>query len=319
MGDPRGIGPEVIAKALSDDELRRSTRWVVYGWSSTIRDAFAHLGRTTPPELQIVEAVPPDSEPGGASFAFVEQAISAGAAGRAAAIVTAPINKEAWASAGHANYPGHTELLIERLAAGSPSDCNMMFVAPMLRVILVTAHIPLARVPQALTIERVAGTIRAAHRACVELGVLRPRIATCGVNPHAGENNLLGDDETRVIIPAIHRAKSDGIDAQGPFPADTVFRDAVNFRKFDIVVAMYHDQGLIPVKTLAFDSAVNMTTGLRIPRTSPDHGTAFDIAGKNLADHGSMKHAMQLAVTLASRRKIASPHRGHDVTGNGDR
>jgi 4-hydroxythreonine-4-phosphate dehydrogenase len=218
------------------------------------------------------------------------------------AIVTGPISKLAWQMAGHGEFPGHTELFAARFGGG---PAGMMFVTPRLRVILATTHIPLSEVPKALTAERVVRTIELGHDACARLGVDRPRIAVCGVNPHAGEGGLLGHDEQQAVEPAIAKAKSRGMDVRGPFPGDTVFNAAVK-GEFDLVVAMYHDQGLIPVKLLDRDRAVNMTVGLPVVRTSPDHGTAFDIAGKGIADPGSMKAAIELAVRMCQ----PSPTRG---------
>ncbi|MBL8745635.1 MAG: 4-hydroxythreonine-4-phosphate dehydrogenase PdxA, partial [Phycisphaerae bacterium] len=253
-----------------------------------------------PPSLESPRTTREASRQGGeASFRFLEHAVDATLRAhddplRPVAIVTAPISKEAWALAGHRKFPGHTELLAARYGAGR---VRMMFVAPTLRVMLVTTHVPLADVPRIITIDRVFDTIELAHESCVRLGIPRPRIAVCGVNPHAGEAGLLGDDEARAIAPAIARARARGVDASGPWPGDTIFNAALNGR-YDIVVAMYHDQGLIPVKLLAFDRAVNYSAGLPVVRTSPDHGTAFDIAGKNLADPGSMRAAIELAVRL---------------------
>ena len=176
-----------------------------------------------------------------------------------------------------------------------------MFHAPNLRVALVTAHLPLMDLRNVLTIGRVFDTIDLAHETLAEEGTNRARIAVCGLNPHAGEAGLMGDEEQRLITPAIELARQQGIDVHGPFPADTIFNAAVA-GKYDMVVAMYHDQGLIPVKLLAFESAVNMTAGLPIVRTSPDHGTAYDIAGSNKAHPGSMGAAIDLAATLATNR-----------------
>lgn len=240
---------------------------------------------------------------GAASFEFLEHALDDAKRGesdplRVAALVTAPISKEAWSMAGHGQFAGHTELLATRLNA---PRVRMMFVAPTLRVMLATTHIPLSKVPGVLSIGRVSDTIDLADESCRRLGIERPRIAVCGVNPHAGEAGLLGDEEERVIAPAIELARQRGVNATGPYPGDTIFNAALKER-FDIVVAMYHDQGLIPVKLLAFDRAVNYSTGLPLVRTSPDHGTAFDIAGKNLADAGSMRAAIELAVRLIEPR-----------------
>jgi len=210
------------------------------------------------------------------------------------AIVTGPINKEAWAIAGRAKYPGHTELLAQRLNAKRSA---MMFVGDKLRVVLATVHIPLNEIRDKLTIGVVHNAIDLGHEACLKLGIPRPRIAVCGLNPHAGENGLLGDEEKRLIDPAIDLSLNTGMQVSGPYPADTIFNSAIA-GKFDLVVAMYHDQGLIPVKLLERDLAVNITLGLPCVRTSPDHGTAFDIAGKGLANPGSMNNAIDLAIRM---------------------
>lgn len=212
------------------------------------------------------------------------------------AIVTAPINKQAWALAGKKRFAGHTELLAQRLNAKYHA---MMFVGDKLRVVLATVHIPLNEIRDKLTIGAVHTAIDLGHQACVQLGYTKPKIAVCGLNPHAGEDGLMGDEEGRIISPAIDHALNSGILAYGPFPADTIFNAAVA-GKYDLVVAMYHDQGLIPVKLLERDLAVNVTLGLPTVRTSPDHGTAFDIAGKGIADPGSMSNAIDLAVKMAT-------------------
>lgn len=321
IGDPGGIGPEVTLKSLADQARRAAARYRIYGSSAAMLDAARAAGiqpfwlrvndepsailASASHPLVLVDsdssgAPPQDRGPsprsGGLSFQYVEAAIAdtrrdATDPLRADAIVTAPISKEAWALAGHAEFPGHTELLASRFNAPRTA---MMFESPRLRVVLVTAHIPLSHVCESLTIERVLDTIELGHDACRRLGVPIPRIAVCGVNPHAGEAGLLGDDEIHVIEPAMKLARARDIDVRGPFPGDTVFARALR-GDVDLVVAMYHDQGLIPVKLLAFESAVNVTLGLPTVRTSPDHGTAFDIAGTNRADPGSMNAAIDLA------------------------
>ena len=328
MGDPLGIGPEVVVKALADPELRRGARFVIYGLSGALHAAADRAGidpfwwrvrrgsgieaSAAAHDVVLIDAEPEGADGSGregvraeatraggaASFLFVEDAVRAAKGEGAIAadgIVTAPISKAAWALAGKGKYPGHTELLATRFGA---KRTRMMFDSPELRVMLVTAHVPLMKLRDILSIGRVSDTIDMAHAACERLGVREPRIAVCGLNPHAGEDGLLGDEEIRVISPAIKVARERGIDATGPYPADTVFNAAVAGR-FDMVVAMYHDQGLIPVKLLAFDHAVNATVGLPTVRTSPDHGTAYDIAHKNRADAGSMKAAVRLASRLA--------------------
>ncbi len=332
MGDPGGIGAEVIVKALHEREARAGTapaRWLVLGCEWMLREAAARASiapawvrasddsATWPEHETIVLDTPaggeaprpaPSAEGGALSFAWVERAIALamrprGDARHVHAIVTGPISKDAWRMAGHGEFPGHTELLARR--TGAPRH-GMMFVSPALRAILVTAHVPLMKVGAMLNIERVLETIRLGHKACRDLGFARtPRIAVCGLNPHAGENGMLGDEDARVIAPAIERARHEGIDAHGPMPGDTVWsaaaRAPLGRGEFDLVVAMYHDQALAPLKLVAWREAVNLTVGLPIVRTSPDHGTAFGIAGKNRADAGSMGAAMELAVELASR------------------
>ncbi len=335
MGDPLGIGPEIVVKALADPALRRRARFVIYGMTEPIQYAAGKaeiepFWRRVQHDSPLVETAvgpgaivldydeftttgAPGEKPratkagGQASFRFVEDAIRdaklpAGDPSRVDAIVTAPISKESWAMAGRGKYPGHTELLMTRFAV---KRAGMMFVSPRLRVILATRHLPLMDVRNVLTIGRVFDPIDLGCQACEALGVARPRIAVCGLNPHAGEAGLFGDEEERLITPAIRAAQEAGIDARGPFPADTVFIDAVQ-GKFDLVVAMYHDQGLIPVKLLDWERAVNVTVGLPIPRTSPDHGTAFNIAGNNAASATSMQAAIELALELCSA-PVSSP------------
>ncbi len=327
MGDPLGVGPEVVVKALADPAMRSLGRFHIYGIQDAMLAAADLLGiepfwwrvaHDSPiantcgvhdavvldfPEFAgACSAAPasPTKAGGEASFRFVDEAIAStrhpeGDPRRAAAIVTAPISKEAWALAGHKRWAGHTELLASRLGARRHA---MMFVSPKLRVVLATVHIPLMAVGDALTIGRVLDAIALGAEECRAMGVETPRVAVCGLNPHAGERGLLGDEDERVIAPAIRLAREQGIEARGPLPGDTVFVAAAR-GNYDLVVAMYHDQGLIPVKLLGWEEAVNLTVGLPIPRTSPDHGTAFDIAGKGVADPRSMKAALALAVRLA--------------------
>ena len=328
MGDPLGIGPEVVVKALADPALRASARFLVYGdnelllaaaeeakvhptWFRTsaeqMKDGVLALGDFTVVDYAIdgelgSGAREPSKAGGLASKTFVEDAIAdalrpAGDERRTDAIVTAPISKESWNLAGF-RWPGHTELLGARTRAKRQV---MAFVSPRLTVALATTHVPLMEIRDLLTIGRVHEPIMLGHELCRELGVERPRIAVCGLNPHAGENGLFGDEESRIIRPAIDMARSAGVDAHGPFPGDTIFIDAAA-GAWDLVVAMYHDQGLIPVKLLGWDKAVNVTLGLQIVRTSPDHGTAFGIAGKGVASEGSMQAAIALAVRLAAGR-----------------
>jgi 4-hydroxythreonine-4-phosphate dehydrogenase len=216
-------------------------------------------------------------------------------AGRVCGLVTAPLNKESLRAAGHP-WPGHTEMLAE--VAGTP-DVAMMFVGGALRVALVTIHRSLRSVPDAVTLPEVARVVRLVHRELPRFGAVRRRIGLCGLNPHAGENGLFGREEIDVLIPAVEGLRAEGLDVHGPYPADSLFVRAAR-GEFDAVVAGYHDQGLIPVKLLAFGHAVNVTLGLPFVRTSVDHGTGFDIASQGIADGHSLLEALKLAVTLTT-------------------
>lgn len=328
MGDPGGIGPEVLVKALADPARRQRARFVVHGSSRAMHRAAevcgiapfwwrveagsGLLGAASAHDVVVLddpgedEQRPFEARPtrlgGELSYRWVERAIAQAKLpdadpDRAEAIVTGPVSKEAWALAGKKRYAGHTELLADRFGA---KRVAMMFEGPAVRVVLATIHIPLMEIRNALTIGRVFDTIELGAEGCRRLGIARPRLAVCGLNPHAGEGGILGDEETRLIKPAIELAVRAGVDATGPHPADTVFAAALHGR-YDLVVAMYHDQGLIPVKMLARDTSVNMTVGLPIVRTSPDHGTAFDIAGRGMAEEGSMKNAIDLALRMLAQ------------------
>ena len=337
MGDPMGIGPEVVAKALCDPAIMRLGKFVVYGQNQPLVDAaecagmrpfWFRIAKENMPTTRGVAAEPvvldyghedslsntraPSRAGGLLSKAFVEDAIvdalrPVGDPRRVDAVVTAPIAKESWSMAGF-KWPGHTELFAARCKA---TRHTMLFESPRLRVALATAHVPLMDIRNMLTIGRVFDPIDLGYTYCRQLGIEKPKIAVCGLNPHAGEHGLFGDEEERVIAPAIEIARRNGIDVRGPFPGDTIFIDAAA-GKWDLVVAMYHDQGLIPVKLLGFDRAVNVTVGLSMVRTSPDHGTAFDIAGKNAASPNSMKAAIELAVKLAHAKAAYASHgKGH--------
>ena len=237
---------------------------------------------------------------GAAAARWIEQAVRAVQQGQARAVVTAPIHKEALSAAG-VPYPGHTEML-QALAAGpdgSLPPVRMMLANPELKVVLVTIHVALRRALELLDFDAVLSTVRIAHRAAAAWGQPAPRIAVAGLNPHAGEGGLFGDEELRYIGPAVQAARAEGIDAQGPFPPDTVFMRARQ-GAFDLVVAMTHDHGLIPVKYLGVEEGVNVTLGLPFVRTSPDHGTAFDIAGRGLADASSLVTAVRMARQLSA-------------------
>ena len=233
---------------------------------------------------------------------FCLDAIDAAMRGLVDGVVTAPIAKESWKLAGY-GFPGHTELFASRTQAKRHA---MMFAGGPLKVVLCTTHVPLNSLWGRLNIGAVFHPIEQVHHVLRDwFDIEKPRIAVAGLNPHASENGRFGDEEERIISPAIAMARELGIDVTGPYPPDTVFIAAKN-GKFDVVVAMYHDQGLIPVKLLAFDQAINLTVGLPIIRTSPDHGTAFDIVGRNRANPGSMRAAVELAIDLAERRRAAA-------------
>ena len=278
-GDPAGIGPEIAAKAAADERVRAACEPVLYGPPS---------GLTVAPGVLSAEA-------GRAAYDAICQAVRDAQAGRVAAIATAPINKLAFARA-DLPWKGHTDLLGH--LTGSP-HVAMMFWSEPLKVVLATVHVPLAAVPVMLTLDVMNEIIDLTARELPRFGIPRPRLAVAGLNPHAGEGGLLGAEERTVIRPAVEAARSRGIQIDGPFPGDTVFVRATK-GEFDVVIACYHDQGLIPVKLLAFGQSVNVTLGLPIVRTSVDHGTAFDIAGKDIADPASLIEATRLAARLAS-------------------
>lgn len=284
VGDPAGIGPEIADKAAADSRVLEVCEPVVYG----------------PPGHLRVPVGEVSAEAGRAAYDVIVRAVEDARAGRVEAIATAPINKLAFARAG-LPWKGHTDLLAHLCGV---EQVAMMFHAPRLRVVLATVHVPLAEVPRLLTRALVLDTLRLTARALPRFGVAAPRIALAGLNPHAGESGLLGGEDEAVLAPAVADARAEGVDVTGPVPADTVFVRAVR-GEFDVVVACYHDQGLIPVKVLAFGEAVNVTLGLPIVRTSVDHGTAFDIAGRGVADAGSLVHAVRLAAQLASRGDAA--------------
>jgi 4-hydroxythreonine-4-phosphate dehydrogenase len=280
-GDPAGIGPEIAAKAAADRRVLDVCRPVIFAAQQA---SDVPLGQVS-------------AEAGRAAYETIVRAVSAARAGEVDALATAPVNKLAFARAG-LPWKGHTDLIAH--LCDTPRVA-MLFYSRQLTVVLATVHIPLADVPAALTPERLLETIEltAAWLPCV--GATRPRIAVAGLNPHAGENGLLGHEDAAVIVPVVADARARGCEVSGPWPADTVFVRAVK-GEFDAVVACYHDQGLVPVKLLAFGEAVNVTIGLPIIRTSVDHGTAFDIAGRGIADAGSMVQAVLLAARLASSR-----------------
>jgi 4-hydroxythreonine-4-phosphate dehydrogenase len=278
VGDPAGIGPEVAAKAAADARVLQACEPILY----------------SPPPGEVFAAGELSGAAGRAAYDSIVRAVADARAGAVDAVATAPVNKEAFRLGG-LPWNGHTDLLAH--LTGS-SHVAMMFYSEALRVVLATVHIAIAEVPRALTRDSLEATIELTARELPRFGIARPRIGVAGLNPHAGEHGLFGREEETAIRPAIAACRARGVDVDGPFPGDTVF---VRARRgdFDVVVACYHDQGLIPVKLVAFGEAVNVTLGLPIIRTSVDHGTAFDIAGQGVADPQSMIAAVLLAARLA--------------------
>jgi 4-hydroxythreonine-4-phosphate dehydrogenase len=310
LGDPNGIGPEVVLKALADDEVRRRMDPLVVGRREALRFWAERLGLegvlegvavedvATGPAQTPIEPGAVTAHGGAMAMEAVARACDLCLGGEADAMGTAPISKEAIGRAGYA-FPGHTEFLAERTGA---ARFAMMLVSGGLRVALVTIHVPLAAVPALVTRERVLETLETvAGSLRQDFGIERPRLAVLGLNPHAGEGGVIGREEVEVIAPAVEEARARGLDAHGPFPADGFFGRRMD-RDVDAVIAMYHDQGLAPFKALAMGAGVNVTCGLPIVRTSPDHGTAFGIAGRGVASADSMKAALRLAAEMAERR-----------------
>ncbi len=324
MGDPAGIGPEIIAKALSDPSLFEVARPLVLGDATAVGMALkAHSGPAMRevsiaddagerPGLMDLLAVSrldpgllqpgaPTREGGVAMVAAISRAVDLALRGDLDGVVTGPISKVLLQKAGYA-FEGHTQLLAHLTGA---EEVVMMLAGERLRVTLVTIHCPLRRVPGLMTEEAVYRTLEITARGLrCDFGIASPRLAVAALNPHAGEEGLFGDEERTVIAPAIQRALASGIDAAGPVPADTVFFKAAS-GQFDAVVCMYHDQGLIPLKLLHFSDGVNVTLGLPIVRTSVDHGTAYDIAGRGTADPASLKAAFRTAALMAANRRRA--------------
>ena len=319
LGDPAGIGPEVAAKALADESILRLARFVVFGypplkWMELGGRVPSFITHSHPPEawdghvagvelihsggpVEGLAAGGPSRIGGEAGVRCILAAIDAAQRGWIDAIVTGPISKEAMHMAGHP-WPGHTELLAEKFGS---KDVAMMFAGGPFRVVLATVHVSLAEAIRTLSAERILRACRLADAALKRwFGIALPRVGVCGLNPHAGEAGRFGHEERQIIQPAIEQAAAEGIAAFGPLPPDTAFLQAAR-GKFDIIVALYHDQGLIPLKTVALDESVNITLGLPIVRTSVDHGTAYDIAGRGEANPGSMKAAIRLAVDMVRR------------------
>ncbi|HKA13196.1 MAG TPA: 4-hydroxythreonine-4-phosphate dehydrogenase PdxA [Candidatus Dormibacteraeota bacterium] len=303
-GDPAGVGPEVTVKALAQSHVRNLGEIAVVGDPAHLRRTAAQLGLPTPEQIEPagdaghVRAGQLSGYGGAAAVAAVRRAVELIQAGGYDALVTAPINKEALKLAGF-DWPGHTEMLADLTAS---EEVRMLLVTDRLKVVHVTTHRSLRSAIDAATRARIVRTIELAHAGARQLGFDRPRIAVAGLNPHAGEGGLFGDEEAREIAPAVAEARAEGIDASGPWPPDTLFWRAKN-GDFDLVVAMYHDQGHIPAKLGGFDEGVNVTLGLPFPRASVDHGTAFDIAGKGVARWTSMAAAIGVAAHLVANRR----------------
>ncbi len=323
LGDPAGIGPEIILKALSHAEVHRRARLFVVGDRRILARAVPWVDPSLKEPLDVQAVASPDegvycpgtlvlldmqnADPamcplgqvsaaaGRAAVDYVERTCDLAMSGAVQAMVTAPLNKDAIHRAGF-DYAGHTELLKARTGA---ERVSMLLVSPKLRVVHVSTHVSLAEAVRRITQARVAEVLDLAHRACRALGVVEPRIGVAGLNPHAGERGLFGDEEQREILPAVRSARARGLDVSDPQPPDTVFLRAVN-GAYDIVVAMYHDQGHIPMKLLAFDEGVNVSVGLPIIRTSVDHGTAFDIAGTGVARETSLLAAIDVALQMVA-------------------
>jgi 4-hydroxythreonine-4-phosphate dehydrogenase len=283
VGDPAGIGPEIAVKAAADSRVLEVCEPRL-------------MGPHTPGEVAAFAPGRLSADAGRAAYDAIVRAVRDAEAGTIDAIATAPINKEAWALAG-LEWRGHTDLLADLTKSG---PAVMMFYSEPLRVVLATVHVALREVPALLSPAHLDFLIDLTAADLPRFGYPRPRIALAGLNPHAGEHGVIGDEDDAVLRPAVERARDRGIDVTGPWPGDTVFARAAK-GEFDVVIACYHDQGLIPVKLLAFGRAVNVTLGLPIIRTSVDHGTAFDIAGRGIADPSSMVEAVLLAAKLAAR------------------
>ena len=336
MGDPAGVGPEIAAKALAQEDVREKARSLVIG-DARVMAAAARIAHVTqavraigtvsqatfaPDRIEVLDLANADPASfqvgrvsavcGRAAYEYIERGVQLAQDGSIAAIVTAPVNKEALAAAG-VRHSGHTEILAELTGTKAYA---MLLMGKELRVIHVTTHVALRRVPDLVTRERVLRTIKLGDRAMRDLGIAHPRIAVCGLNPHAGESGLFGDEEQIAIGPAIADAREGGVDATGPYPADTLMSRAAG-GEFDCVVAMFHDQGHTPVKALGFRydeakkawtglSGVNVTVGLPILRVSVDHGTAFDRAGSGTANPESMVEAILVAAEMAKSRERAA-------------
>ncbi|MFQ5849050.1 MAG: 4-hydroxythreonine-4-phosphate dehydrogenase PdxA [Candidatus Binatia bacterium] len=328
MGDPAGVGPEVVLKALAHPEVREACHPLILGdlgvlhrterrnrgWPFRLtrwgKGQPMSKGENTVPVLCLTSLSPkqsrsghPSKACGEAAYCYIRAAVGLVLSRVAHAVATAPISKKVLHLAGY-DYPGHTEMLAEMTKT---KECRMMLLGRCLKVVLVTVHIPLAQVTREMSRKRIRITLELAHQALRKyFSIPRPRLAVAGLNPHAGEGGIFGLEEKRIILPAIEDARKQGIRAYGPLPADSLFYQAVR-GQYDAVVCMYHDQGLAPLKLLHFSDGVSLVLGLPMIRTSVDHGTGYDIAGKNVADGSSMKEAILLASRLARREKGKGP------------
>jgi 4-hydroxythreonine-4-phosphate dehydrogenase len=306
MGDPAGVGPEVIAKALTEEEIAGLADWILVGSREIFVRAAADAGVSIPNGVEFEDVGLPGSQTfaagkvsavcGAAAVRAVERAVSLCMEQRAHAMATAPLNKEAVVLSG-LPFTGHTEYIAQLTGA---RESRMLLASDKLRVVHVTTHVSLRKACD-LTCGRVLRTIELGYEALQWMGTSDLRIGVCGLNPHAGEHRLFGNEDADAIMPAVEAARGKGIPCEGPLPADTVFLRAVR-GAFSMIVAMYHDQGHIPMKLLDFEHTVNVSLGLPIIRTSVDHGTAFDIAGQGIADSTNMKSALQLAAQMARNR-----------------
>lgn len=326
MGDPAGIGPEIIVKSFADSASLLSEQAMVYGdlgvMTAAVQAFAPHSGlrviglkdpaefRADSKQIAVINCSSltgpirfgqVDAAYGNASVVAIKTAVQNTLANHHYAVVTAPIHKEAIAAAG-VTFPGHTEMLA---AWSNSNQVRMMLANQELRTVLVTIHVSLAQAIAQITQAQVAQTIAITAQALRNMGIAKPRIAVAGLNPHAGEGGLFGREEIEQISPAIEQQRATGIDVQGPFPGDTIFAKARGFATYDAVIAMYHDQGLIPVKYLGIEQGVNVTLGLPFIRTSVDHGTAFDIAGKGIADHRSLMAAAHWATQQLSNKSTS--------------
>ncbi len=303
IGDPAGIGPEIVLKAIISKEIAGIFKPVIIGDYAVIEETVEKLNVKVPKDIEIININEIKSRNfircfstisgGKACAAYIKEAVELALNKEVDAVVTAPISKESLKMAAF-KWPGHTEMLAELT---DTKEYAMMFYSDRLKLILATIHTALRNVPAMINKENVLKAIVIAKKSCDMLGIENAQIAVAGLNPHAGEAGIFGDEEIKEIMPAVNKAQSMGISVSGPYPADILFHKAYN-GEFDIIVCMYHDQGLAPFKMIAFDTGVNMTVGLPIIRTSPDHGTAYDIAWKGIANPSSMIEAIKLAVRV---------------------